>query len=398
VQITPGVIGRVEMKEFGLAEQNYRYLFDNATDAIWVHDLDGIIVVANKACETLTGYTHEELIGMNVSRFLNKRFLAKARRVRHTLVHGEPMEQPYELREIKKDGTIAIVKVTTNLFISGGELKGFQFIGRDVTEEQRMHENVRQYAQQFAQAEKLSALGELAAAAAHEINNPLAGVLIYCRLLSEKINRQLLDKDKETADLGKEMMATLAKMEQAVTYCANITRGLLDFARESKPNVAPVTLRLVIDNSLALVGSKAKLKNIEIVREEDPGIKPITADFQQLEQVFVNLIVNAMQAMPDGGKLTIRTRQENDWVTITVQDTGQGIPSKNLPKLFTPFFTTKEKGTGLGLAISHGIIERHGGTIKVESETGKGTTFTIRLPKNAPAANSPPPPAPFKLS
>jgi PAS domain S-box-containing protein len=381
-------------KEIGLTEQNYRYLFDNATDAIWVHDLDGIIVVANKACEKLTGYTHEELIGMNVSRFLNKRFLAKARRVRRKLISHEFMEQPYELREIKKDGSIAIVKVSTNLFISGGELKGFQFIGRDVTEEQRMHENIRQYAQQFAQAEKLNALGELAASAAHEINNPLAGVLIYCRLLSEKINRKLLNKEKETADLGKEMLAILAKMEQAVTYCANITRGLLDFSRESKPNVAPVTLRLVIDNAIALVGGKAKLKNIEVVREEDPEITTITADFQQLEQVLVNLIVNAMQAMPDGGKLTIRTRKENDWVIITVQDTGQGIPPKNLTKLFTPFFTTKEKGTGLGLAISHGIIERHGGNIKVESEVGKGTTFTIRLPRNPPISTYPPSPAP----
>lgn len=367
-------------KEFELTKQNYRYLFDNATDAIWVHDLRGNIVVANKACETLTGYSHEELIGMNVSKFLSKRVLTKAREIRHKLVSGENLDQPYEIREIRKDGSTAIVKVTTNLFISGGKVRGFQFIGRDVTEEERMHANIRQYARQLAQAEKLNALGELAASVVHEINNPLAGVLVYCRLLTEKIENILLSKEPETAELGKEMIATLAKMEQGVTYCANIARGLLDFAHQSKPNVGPVTIHMVIDRALNLVGNKAKLKNIEIIRDEDPRVAPIVADFQQLEQVIVNLIVNAIQAMPDGGKLTIRTSQDKDWVTISVGDTGHGIPPKNLPKLFTPFFTTKEKGSGLGLAISHGIIEQHGGSISVESKVRRGTTFTIRLP------------------
>ena len=133
---------------------------------------------------------------------------------------------------------------------------------------------------------------------------------------------------------------------------------------------------------MSLVGHQAKVKMIEVVREESPSLSLVVADFNQLVQVFINLMINAIQAMNEGCKLTIRTSQDGDWVRVSVHDTGCGIPPENMDKLFTPFFTTRDevKGVGLGLAISYGIVERHGGRIEVQSEVGKGSTFTVVLP------------------
>jgi signal transduction histidine kinase len=228
---------------------------------------------------------------------------------------------------------------------------------------------------QLIQAEKLNAIGQLTASIAHEINNPLAGVLIYSKLLVKKINSNTFDKE--------EVLNNLLKIDSAVTHCSKIIRGLLDFARQSEPVPQSVMINNVIDQLISLVGHKAEMNTIKIVREETSGLPLLIADPGQLQQVFVNLALNAIQAMPDGGDLTIRTSPgEGNWVRISFQDTGCGITSENLDKIFTPFFTTKEKekGMGLGLAISYGIIERHGGRIEVNSIVGKGSVFTVCLP------------------
>jgi signal transduction histidine kinase len=228
--------------------------------------------------------------------------------------------------------------------------------------------------QQLIQAAKLSSIGELSAGVAHELNNPLSGVLIYTRLMKEKLAKNTIDKQQ--------MQNNLAKIESAIDYCSGIVRGLLDFARQSEPLLRPVTVGRAIDKALSLVEHEPSIKLIEIVREEAPDLPLVVADFNQLVQVFINLLVNAIQAMPEGGRLTVRTGTANGWVKMSVSDTGAGIPPENMARLFTPFFTTKEdlKGVGLGLAVSHGIIERHGGRIEVQSEVGKGSTFTVFLP------------------
>lgn len=247
-------------------------------------------------------------------------------------------------------------------------------------------ERLQSTRQQLIQAAKLGALGQLSASVAHELNNPLAGVLVYTRLLKEKLSAGPFSKEQA--------LANLSKIEMAIDHCSAITRGLLDFARQSAPLLRPVTLSRAVDKTLSLVGHQAKTKMIEIAREEAPSLPPVVADFNQLVQVFVNLVVNAFQAMKQGGKLTIRSsRDENGWVRVGFQDTGCGISAENMDKLFTPFFTTKEevKGVGLGLAVSYGIIERHGGRIEVQSEVGKGSTFTVCLPphEEEAAAESP---------
>jgi len=228
--------------------------------------------------------------------------------------------------------------------------------------------------QQLIQAAKLSSIGQLSAAIAHELNNPLAGILIYTRLMKEKIIKGTIEREK--------LQSNLEKIESAIEYCSSIIQGLLDFARQTEPLLRPVTVGRAIDKAMSLAGHQLKMKTIDASREDAPSQSLVVADFNQLVQVIINLIVNAVQAMKEGGKLTINTSQDDSWVRISIGDTGYGIPQENMDKLFTPFFTTKEdvKGVGLGLAVSYGIIERHGGRIEVKSEVGKGSTFTIVLP------------------
>jgi signal transduction histidine kinase len=235
-------------------------------------------------------------------------------------------------------------------------------------------ERLQKTQQQLIQAAKLSSLGQLSAAVAHELNNPLAGVLVYTKLMKDKLAKDKFDKEK--------LQNNLAKIESAIEYCTGIIRGLLDFAHQSEPLLRPVTISRAIDKAMSLVGHQAKVKMIEVVREESPSLSLVVADFNQLVQVIINLVINAIQAMKEGCKLTIRTTQDGDWVRVSVNDTGCGIPPENMEKLFTPFFTTRDevKGVGLGLAISYGIVERHGGRIEVQSEVGKGSTFTVMLP------------------
>jgi two-component system NtrC family sensor kinase len=223
-------------------------------------------------------------------------------------------------------------------------------------------------------AEKLTSLGQLAASIAHEVNNPLSGVLVYTQLLEKK-----LAGGSFSEDTAREY---LPKMEQELTRSTRLIRNLLDFARQSPPSLRMVTCDEVINKSLELAAHSAQLQKIEVIKELSPDTPGIMADFDQLQQVYTNLIINAIQAMPGGGKLVLRTCVEDGWLKLEVQDSGCGIKPENMRQLFTPFFTTKdkEKGVGLGLAVAHGIIERHNGKIEVESQEGIGTTFTVSLP------------------
>jgi signal transduction histidine kinase len=227
---------------------------------------------------------------------------------------------------------------------------------------------------QLIQSEKMNALGELSASVAHEINNPLAGVLVYAKLLQKQVNSGTIKKD--------ELITNLSKIENAVTYCSNIVRSLLNFARQTEPSLNPVKIPDVIDQVMTLVGHQAQIKRITVVRKEENPLPPVMADFAQIQQVFVNIVVNAIQATAEGGKLTITVTSEDGSVKTAFSDTGVGIKPEHMEKLFTPFFTTKAdvKGVGLGLSVSYGIVERHGGKIEVQSEFGIGSTFTVILP------------------
>jgi two-component system NtrC family sensor kinase len=237
---------------------------------------------------------------------------------------------------------------------------------------ERTHELERMQAQ-LIRSEKLASLGELVAGIAHEINNPLTGILVFSSLI---LNDSRLDPALKN-DLG--------IIIQETERCAKIVKGLLDFARESVPQKTWTSLNDILDASLALVKNQTLFQNVTLIRDYSSDLPAIMADPHQIEQVIINMLLNAGHAMDTGGTLSIVTTclPEKNCVIAQIADTGCGIPEENLSKIFDPFFTTKEtSGTGLGLAVSYGIINSHGGTIEVESQVGLGTTFTIKLPIN----------------
>jgi two-component system NtrC family sensor kinase len=261
------------------------------------------------------------------------------------------------------------------------ELNRFERERKTTAELKAAYKKLNEYTQQLKdsqeqliQSEKLSSLGQLAASIAHEVNNPLSGVLTYTQLLTKRINSDKFSKESA--------LDYLSKMESELTRSTGLIRNLLDFARQSAPALAETDLNDIVNRVLELAAYSAKLAKVEVVKELAPSLPKLTADPNQLQQVFTNLVVNAIQAMPEGGLLTLRNSLKKGQLKLDVQDTGYGISPENMRKLFTPFFSTKKevKGVGLGLAISYGIIQRHRGKIEVQSTEGKGTTFTVYLP------------------
>jgi len=223
---------------------------------------------------------------------------------------------------------------------------------------------------QLFRSEKLASIGKLAAGVAHEINNPLTGILTNASLLLEDLN----DEDPKKDDVQVIVNETIR--------CREIVKRLLDFARQTKPQKSLTDINTVIENIVLLVRNQASFRNVNIERYLNDNIPEIMADKDQIQQVFINFILNASDAMPNGGEIKISSSviENGEYVEVKFIDTGLGISEGNKHKIFDPFFTTKESGTGLGLSISYGIVEQHGGTINVESELGKGTTFIVHLP------------------
>ncbi len=223
---------------------------------------------------------------------------------------------------------------------------------------------------QLIQAEKMSALGQLAGGLAHEINNPLSGILGLTQLVLEKT----------PADTQSHQ--DLKDIEKAVFRCKKIITSLLSFARQEKTRMEQVSVNEVIEETLTLCARQMELKRVRIERSFAQGLPMVSADFQQLMQVFLNLLTNARDAMPDGGAITVSTRLAGGTVEASIEDSGAGIPEDILGRIFDPFFTTKPagQGTGLGLSVCLGIINKHNGSISAHSAPQKGSVFTVRLP------------------
>jgi signal transduction histidine kinase len=223
---------------------------------------------------------------------------------------------------------------------------------------------------------------------AHEINNPLTGILNYIRLMLRTFNKGPLPADKHA-----QFTRYLALVETETDRCSKIVASLLTFSRRSPVSVGPVSIIEILDRSIVLARHKLELGNVTLANRIADHLPDISGDANQLQQCLLNLIFNAVDAMPDGGTLTLSAALEGnpEFVVIGVSDTGHGIPEEDMAHVFEPFYTTKQEGhgIGLGLSTSYGIIDRHGGSLTAASQPGQGTTFEIRLPVQASILNSP---------
>ncbi len=227
---------------------------------------------------------------------------------------------------------------------------------------------------QLRHADRLATIGQLAAGVAHELNEPLGSILGFAQLA------------KKCPGLPERAKRDIEKIEAASLHARETIKKLLVFARQTPPQRRPVQLDRLIEEGLHFFKARCAKEGIELVLAFSPDLPEITADPAQLNQILVNLVVNALQAMPDGGTLTVRTQAGEDHVSLLVEDTGAGMTEDVIEKLFVPFFTTKDvgEGTGLGLPVAHGIVTSHGGSIRVESALGRGTRFEIELPLAGP--------------
>jgi len=273
------------------------------------------------------------------------------------------------------------------------------------TLEERVEQKTRELKRAHEHAlhtEKMASIGKMAAVLAHEINNPLSGILTYAKLLRKWIDRQEKDrpetehpeKNSDGRNRHQEICDSLDLIASESRRCGDLVKNLLTFSRTTPMNLQPTNLNQVIERSLRLVQHQLDLASIQVQPQLDPDLPQILCDAAQIEQVILALVMNAMDALPQGGNVWIVTSfsREQTCVRIVVRDDGMGIPPDILSRLFEPFLTTKEtgRGVGLGLAISRSILERHSGSIEVESEVGRGTTFTVSLPWEADATKAGP--------
>lgn len=346
-------------REIEETKQYLENLLETANDVIYTLDRDQHFTYVNNKIEAW-GYKKEDLIGRPYLSLLSKRH--RGRRLKSTLDIGA--KQVYEVEVMSKTGETRVAMVSVSpLLDSKSGIQGVLGIARDITETKKLE-------QQIMNSEKLASIGKLAAGVAHEINNPLGGIL-SC----------LYNLRKGTVAPARQE-EYLASMEEGLRRVQKIVRQLLDFSQQYEPELSFSDLNAIVDRVLVLTNHALTAGRIKLVKRLQEDLPAVLVDRHMIEQVLMNLILNAVQAIQGGGVVTIRTVAEDEVCKILVEDTGCGIPSHLLSRIFDPFFTTKPtgEGTGLGLSVSLGIVERHGGRILVDSEIGKGTVFTVCLP------------------
>ncbi len=351
-------------------ERQLAGIVHSAMDAIITMDEAGRIVLFNEAAEKMFGCSPVEVIGQSIDRFIPKRFQDAHRE--HVRAFGETdatnrrMGALGAISGIRANGEEFPIEASISKVGSGGK-KMFTVILRDTSERNRLEFQLRQ-------TERLAEMGTLASGMAHEIGTPMNVILGRAEYLMRKSSEEVTKKG----------LATIVAQVERITKIMN---QLLSFARRRPTERRLLDLAGVVHDILDVMQEKIGRRGIKIETVLKSGVHKVRADRDQMGQVVLNLVMNAIQAMPNGGTLRVSLESKGSQVTLSVTDTGCGIPKENILKLFTPFFTTKEvgEGTGLGLTVTHGIIQEHDGTIFVKSELGKGATFTMVLPAYDPS-------------
>jgi len=348
------------------SEARYRNLVESASDAIVTLDANGRFTTVNHAAEIISGYRREELVGQWFAPMLSDDELPKALGHFQKALAGET--GLFETQFYRKDGEGRTISVTYSTPQRDEEVL---CLIRDVTDQKMLQE-------QLIQSEKMSAIGQLVSGVAHELNNPLAGISAFAQLL---LAEKRFPPDQRTA---------AETIYSEARRASRIVQNLLTFARQHKAEKGPAAMNQVLDDTLELRGYELRVRGIDVRREYDEALPDTMGDAHQLQQVFLNLITNAEQAMERAEgrhhRLTVRTRRAGDAIRIEVEDTGGGVPANLLERIFNPFFTTKPTGhgTGLGLSISLGIVREHEGRIWAENASHGGARFVVELPVIVP--------------
>jgi len=338
-------------------------VLETAGALVVVLDRQGKILRFNRACEQVTGYSSEDVAGKIVWEFLLVPDEVESVKAVFGRLAGGELRNEHENDWVAKDGQRRrIAWANTVITDLQGHADYVVATGIDVTELKKVQEQLRK-------TERVAELGTLASGMAHEIGTPMNVILGRAEYLMDRVKEEPIKKG----------LKTIVAQVERITKVMN---QLLAFARRKSPERGPLQLKDIVENGIELFRERLDRNHVEVESVLDGVYPRVLADGDQMSQVFINLVMNAIHAMPDGGILRVGLAQEDGMVTLTVADTGHGVPREVLSRIFEPFFTTKEfgKGTGLGLTVVKGIIEEHQGMIAVESEEGKGTVFTVRLP------------------
>jgi PAS domain S-box-containing protein len=373
------VVENQQQRDLVEGERSFRLLVENVADyALYMLDPTGVITSWNIGGQRIKGYSAAEILGQHFSRFYTETDRANGKPSRALRIAREQGRYEEEGWRVRKDGTFFWASVVIDPIHEGGRLVGFAKITRDITERRNAQLKLEQMQKHLAEAQKLDALGQLTGGVAHDFNNILMIISGSMHFL------------KSSAGNDPKVQRALSAMERATKRGAALTSQLLTFARRQSVNPQSISVaerieavREVLDTG---VGSA-----VQLAFEFGGDLWPVTVDISEFETALVNLVINARDAMPGGGTITIAARNvpaeepdQPDFVAVSVADAGQGIPPDVLDKIFDPFFTTKPvgKGTGLGLSQVHGFTHQAGGTVKVQSELGRGTIVTILLPRD----------------
>ena len=345
----------------------------SSEDGVIAADMEGKILIFNEAAVEICGYEVEEVISRLNIRKIYPGDGAKdiMKKLRSEDYGGKGNLKSLHVDILRKDGTRIPISLNAAIVYEGGREAATIGFFRDLRETLRMRKELENTQIQLLQAEKMASLGKLAAGVAHQLNNPLGGITLYAKILMEEYELE----DGALQDLDRVM--------RDAQRCRDIVKELLVFARQTRQEMRSHDINDAISRTLFLLENQALFQNIEIEKDLFPSLPPVRGDIQQLYHLFMNIILNAAEAMEGKGILKVRSYLSvgGDRACVEISDNGSGIPEHVLAHIFEPFFTTKEqgKGTGLGLSLAYSIIESHGGSICVKSKDNEGTTFVVKL-------------------